>query len=194
MPAPDTAACPVLFMWMWTTFRRTATVFLRSPEKGLISSLRREQPAAAGLSHTPSCHDRRLFAGEEEKAVRESELKQFRKLLQEERQRIIRSLAKRSRIIEHTESDSGGGFDSHDAEDPADRASDEYEYESNIQFASAEGQYLREIDDALSRIEEGTYGTCERCGKPISKARLQVLPTARLDVDCQEQEDTRRYA
>ena len=44
-----------------------------------------------------------------------------------------------------------------------------------------------EIQAALARLAEGTYGVCERCGEPINPARLEVLPTARRCVPCQEE-------
>jgi len=43
---------------------------------------------------------------------------------------------------------------------------------------------LVDVDDALVRLENGTYGLCERCGKPISEARLEAMPTARRCLDC----------
>lgn len=45
---------------------------------------------------------------------------------------------------------------------------------------------LKDIEDALSKIEAGVYGVCEDCGKSISEARLKVLPTARLCINCKE--------
>jgi DnaK suppressor protein len=44
---------------------------------------------------------------------------------------------------------------------------------------------IEEIDEALGRIEDGTYGQCERCGKPIDEERLKAMPTARYDQQCQ---------
>ncbi len=43
---------------------------------------------------------------------------------------------------------------------------------------------MSEIEDALSRIDAGTYGTCESCGAEIAAARLEAKPTARLCIDC----------
>jgi DnaK suppressor protein len=43
---------------------------------------------------------------------------------------------------------------------------------------------LVDVDDALDRLESGTYGLCERCGKPITDARLEAMPTARRCLDC----------
>ena len=43
---------------------------------------------------------------------------------------------------------------------------------------------LSDIDDALAKIENGSYGTCEQCGKPIGDARLEAMPAARLCITC----------
>jgi RNA polymerase-binding transcription factor DksA len=44
--------------------------------------------------------------------------------------------------------------------------------------------HLGEVEAALSRVEDGSYGTCERCGRPIADARLEARPTARTCVTC----------
>ena len=44
--------------------------------------------------------------------------------------------------------------------------------------------HLAEVDRALERLADGTYGTCEGCGRPIAPARLEARPTARLCIDC----------
>ena len=51
---------------------------------------------------------------------------------------------------------------------------------------------VAEIDAALSRVDAGTYGTCEACGKPIPKARLEALPEATLCVSCKTGANLRR--
>jgi DnaK suppressor protein len=51
---------------------------------------------------------------------------------------------------------------------------------------------LGEVDDALRRLDDGTYGACERCGSAIGVARLEILPHARLCLTCQTDEDARR--
>jgi DnaK suppressor protein len=47
-------------------------------------------------------------------------------------------------------------------------------------------QLLRDIDECLRKIQEGTYGFCEECGEEISQKRLNVIPTATLCIDCKE--------
>jgi|ERR1039458_3138012 DnaK suppressor protein len=51
-------------------------------------------------------------------------------------------------------------------------------------LASDLQETLGDVVDALVRIAEGTYGPCERCGQPISEARLEAMPTARRCLDC----------
>lgn len=65
----------------------------------------------------------------------------------------------------------------------ADLGTDNYEQEFALGLMDSERRLLTEIDDALQRIEEGTYGTCEGTGKPIPKARLKAQPWARYCVD-----------
>ncbi len=43
---------------------------------------------------------------------------------------------------------------------------------------------LEEVEHALAKLDQGTYGICERCGKPINPARLEAMPAARLCIDC----------
>ncbi len=50
-----------------------------------------------------------------------------------------------------------------------------------------ERQYILDIEDALKRIENGTYGICQESGEPIPFERLKAIPTAKYTVECQEQ-------
>lgn len=67
----------------------------------------------------------------------------------------------------------------------ADVATDAYDREFSLGLASNDRNVLMQIDDALKRIEEGTYGACEECEKPIAKVRLKALPFASLCLKCQ---------
>lgn len=66
-----------------------------------------------------------------------------------------------------------------------DAGSDAYEKDFALSLLSQEQDSLNEIEDALQRIESGTYGVCEKSGKAIPKARLEALPWARFTVECQ---------
>jgi RNA polymerase-binding transcription factor DksA len=69
----------------------------------------------------------------------------------------------------------------------ADAGSDAYDRDFALSLLSQEQDALYEIDQALKRIELGTYGTCEMSGKPIPHARLEAIPFARFTVQCQAQ-------
>ena len=69
----------------------------------------------------------------------------------------------------------------------ADAGSDAYDRDFALSLLSQEQDALYEIDQALKRIELGTYGKCEMSGKPIPHARLEAIPFARFTVQCQSQ-------
>lgn len=69
----------------------------------------------------------------------------------------------------------------------ADAGSDAYDRDFALSLLSQEQDALYEIDEALKRIELGTYGKCEMSGKPINHARLEAIPFARFTVECQSQ-------
>lgn len=63
-----------------------------------------------------------------------------------------------------------------------------------LRLGDRESQMVADIDQALLRIKEGTYGVCIRCGKPIDERRLEAVPTARYDANCQAQLEQARSA
>jgi DnaK suppressor protein len=69
----------------------------------------------------------------------------------------------------------------------ADAGSDAYDRDFALSLLSQEQDALYEIDQALKRIELGTYGVCEMSGKPIPHMRLEAIPFARFTVECQSQ-------
>ena len=71
----------------------------------------------------------------------------------------------------------------------ADIGSDNFEQEFTLGLIENEEEMLRAIDEALKRIEEGTYGKCKECGKTIRKTRLKAIPHAGLCIKCQRQEE-----
>lgn len=81
-----------------------------------------------------------------------------------------------------------GGFD----DDPADAGSASFERETAQSLSNHTRGMLIQIDDALRRLDAGTYGLCERCGQPIDAARLEALPYATLCMDCKRRDETGR--
>lgn len=80
-------------------------------------------------------------------------------------------------------SESGGNL-SHTPIHMADLGTDNFEKEFTLSLLQNEEQALEEIQDALRRIQEGTFGQCEECRAAIPKGRLQALPYARYCVAC----------
>jgi RNA polymerase-binding protein DksA len=76
-------------------------------------------------------------------------------------------------------------------DDQADAGSKTFEREQEQSIANNRHDLIVQIQRAVGRIDRGTYGLCENCGKPIPKARLQALPMATLDAECKAREERR---
>lgn len=127
------------------------------------------------------------------KKLTKTELGKFRRILEEERDRLLRSVNRSVRIIQHEDGEGEAGAGRAHSNHMADQGSDEFEYETNLKLSASQIAYLREIAEALQRVEDGTYGICEKTGLLIGKARLEAIPTARLSIEAQEEEDARQY-
>jgi RNA polymerase-binding protein DksA len=121
--------------------------------------------------------------------MRKTEFQRFRKLLTEEKERVMQSLSQHEKIIKHTDDQSGLEVGKAHSNHMADQGSDEFQYETTIKFANTEGRYLYNIEEALGRIEDGSYGKCQECNKAIGVARLKRLPYTRMCIDCKEKEE-----
>jgi RNA polymerase-binding transcription factor DksA len=73
------------------------------------------------------------------------------------------------------------------SEHMADAGTDSYDRDFALSILSSDQNALYEIDEALRRIEAGTYGICELTGKPIGKARLEAIPWARFSIEAEKQ-------
>lgn len=116
------------------------------------------------------------------------ELKHFEKVLLNEREREMRQLGLIQGDLDRTQVDSShdlSAFPTH----MADPGTDTTTREKDSILVTAEGDTLYEIDQALRRIYDKTYGNCESCGKMISKKRLDAVPYARFCIACQEKEE-----
>jgi RNA polymerase-binding protein DksA len=108
----------------------------------------------------------------------------FREVLLEERRRV-------EAAIENLHADHPGTMSDETGEDAvydnhlADTATETYDRELDYTLEENSEHLLAEIDGALKRIEEDTYGVCSNCGKPIPEERLEALPWATLCIGCQ---------
>ena len=100
-------------------------------------------------------------------------------------------LAKRSELLDRVRaaraSETQGGDKG--APDLGDRALSTALREMAYHLSGGERKIVRQIDEALARMEDGSYGACSTCGKTIQKARLGAVPWAVHCIDCQELKD-----
>jgi len=97
-------------------------------------------------------------------------------------------LEKRRRALDALESELKAPLESsgHALTDPADMACSSLDHETCYAIGSVESAAVADIDHALERLAEGTYGICEECGQRIPDARLRAVPSASLCVRCKE--------
>ena len=108
--------------------------------------------------------------------MNKQKLKYFRNLLLEHRRQAIEDLrADRATALEGNDG----------VEDAGEMSQVDLNQSTALNLASRQSQLLEEIDEALGRIEDGTYGQCSRCGKPLDEERLKAMPTAKYDTECQ---------
>ena len=107
----------------------------------------------------------------------------FKQMLLEKRREILRNVTEfEDEALKKSRLDASGDLSSMPIH-MADIGTDNYEQEFALGLMDSERKLLREIDDALGRIEQKVYGTCKGTGKPIPKARLEAQPWARYCVD-----------
>ena len=104
--------------------------------------------------------------------------------LEEERTRLQGIRDDLQREQEESTSDTGGelsNFDQH----PGDSGTETFEMEKNVSLLEQVDDELLEIEGAVQRLERGTYGTCQACGRPIGDERLEAMPATRFCVEDQ---------
>lgn len=110
-------------------------------------------------------------------------IKRFKQMLLEKRKEILLNVNEmEDETLKKSRLDASGDLSSMPIH-MADIGTDNYEQEFALGLMDSERKLLREIDDALQRIEEQTYGICEGTGKPIPKARLEAQPWARYCIE-----------
>ena len=110
--------------------------------------------------------------------VSKKELERYRRLLDEKKSSLSQEIAKTRSAEEETTEES--------TQDIADKAVSSYTREFLYSLTDGERGTLLQIDEALARIDEGSYGFCTNCGQPMAEKRLTAVPWAPYCVDCQE--------
>lgn len=109
----------------------------------------------------------------------QTELAQIRQRLEAERMDLHAQLD--AFLIDNQDQDTDYGSGHHYGDD----ATELFLRERNIPLRNSIQQRIEQIDAALRRLEEGSYGSCARCGQPINPERLEALPHAILCIGCQ---------
>jgi DnaK suppressor protein len=163
----------------------------RKPVAKKVVKLKQAKPAKAVKVREPIVEER-----PEPKTLKLSKdtADKFRKLLVELRDHLIDGvnfLASDNLKRSHREASGElSGYSLH----MADAGTDNFDREFALSLVSSEQEALYEIEEALKRLEQGTYGLCANCEKPIRRERLEAVPFARLCIQCQSsiEKDRRR--
>lgn len=123
--------------------------------------------------------------------MKQADLEKYRKLLLEKRHAMLQEMGILDKQISSTVKDASGDLSSYSYH-MADQGTDAMEREMTFMLASKSGRLVYHIDEALRRIEDGSYGKCFGCGKMISASRLQAVPHARLCIECKSAEEDKK--
>ena len=124
-------------------------------------------------------------------AMNKTQVKAYRRLLLVVRAKVvdeIRSIAREASKSPREASGDLSGYTIH----MADMAADTYEREMSVNMVSSEQEVLYQIDEALKRVEEGSYGECQQCGKTIAASRLKAVPYASMCITCQRAKEQQK--
>lgn len=113
--------------------------------------------------------------------MNQKDLQRFKTMLEESRMTLLQS-AKRTLMEE-------SNFDTDDLPDEIDLASSEYNQSMVFRLRDREKFLLKKIEKALARIEDGSFGVCERCEEDISVKRLEARPVTTLCIRCKEEQE-----
>jgi DnaK suppressor protein len=122
-----------------------------------------------------------------EKPWTKSELGAIRKELEEQAAELRGEITEAESAWAALQRDSGEGS----GDDQADAGTKTFEREHEMSLAANSRDLLAQVERALARLDNNTYGICENCGNPIGKGRLQAFPRATLCVTCKQREERR---
>lgn len=117
-------------------------------------------------------------------AFTKEQLKHFRQLLITERAKLVDEIRAIAREASTSPRDASGDLSAYTIH-MADMAADTYNRELSMNIASSEQELIYQIDEALKRLDDGSFGLCQQCSQPITFSRLKALPYASLCINCQ---------
>jgi RNA polymerase-binding transcription factor DksA len=155
-----------------------------APAEQAAAPAKKAAPGKHGANHTA------VITPAKQVEIKDPFLKRQKERLLQLRDGMLDSMSgvARDTLRARAEGSEASAFGMHQA----DAGSDAYDRDFALSLLSQEQDALYEIDEALKRIDQGTYGMCELCNKPILHARLEAIPFARFTVDCQSQIEKQR--
>jgi len=114
------------------------------------------------------------------------DLQYFKKLLLEKRAELLEDMGQHHDLSLKESAKDSAGTDATYSTHMADQGTDAQEREKAFFIASRDERYLRNIDAALERIENGTFGICIACGNEIPETRLEAVPITQHCIQCKE--------
>ncbi len=118
-----------------------------------------------------------------------SDSEKYREMLIEKRKLLLEDIKRMERdSLGRSRQDQSGDLSNMPIH-MADISSDNFELELTLGLIENEERQVKEIDLAIARLKEGTYGVCENCGEKIPKPRLKAIPNATLCLKCKELEE-----
>ena len=121
-------------------------------------------------------------------SLSKDQVKQLRQLLITERAKLAEEIKSIAREASTSPRDASGDLSAYTVH-MADMAADTYDRELSMNIASSEQEVLYQIDDALKRLDDGSYGVCQQCNQPIAMSRLKAVPYASLCIACQRSKE-----
>ena len=109
--------------------------------------------------------------------MRTSELKKYKGVLRRKKQEIVEAPERRTAVEEGLRTG-----------DWVDHSSQENDLHVNLALKQTDTKLLRAIDEALHRVDQGSYGICMDCEEPIASVRLDAVPWTRVCIDCKEKQ------
>ena len=120
--------------------------------------------------------------------MNKKDLEYFEKLLLKKRDEIVKNIEYLRSVTSSSTNQEASGDHSAYSFHMADQGTDAMEREKAFLFASRDEKYLKQIEAALERIKNGTYGICRVTGKDISRERLEAVPTTTISYEAKMQE------
>ncbi|HDR00399.1 MAG TPA: hypothetical protein ENN51_08980 [candidate division WOR-3 bacterium] len=141
------------------------------------------RPRKAEAKKKPKAGTRKAGTGRKPARFTRKELVEFERALLDEKRRILRQGRATDELMEPSGTDVTSGEPTRRTH-AAEVGGESHQVEVASRLKQMEGTVMREIVEALARIVDGSYGICEACGEPVPRARLEIVPHARLCMKC----------